>query len=116
MKPTVLALLTLLLAGCGGPLSQQAARDAATAHACDWYQKCGEIASGKTYATRDACEVKERSDWDTRLPLAKCDGKVIPSDLDLCLKAIDSTLCGNVLDVLNTLLNKCSAAQVCKGT
>ncbi len=114
-KPNLLGVLWVL-AGCGGPLSQAAARDAAARHMCDWYQKCGEVGSGKTYATRDACDVKERSNWDSQFPLAKCDGKVIASDLDVCLKAIDSTVCGNGLDLLNTVFNKCNQAQVCKGT
>ena len=108
-------VLMLALAGCGGPLSQPAARDLAVVHTCDWVAKCGEIGSGKTYATRDSCDVGQRSEWNNRWSLAKCDGKIQPSDLDVCLKAIDSTVCGNGLDLLNTLFNKCSEAQVCKG-
>ncbi len=114
MKRASLVAL-LALAGCGGPLSQPAARDMATVHACDWFEKCGDIGSGKSYATRDSCDVGQRADWNNRWPLSKCDGKVVPSDLDVCLRAIDSTVCANALDVLNTVLNKCSTAQVCKG-
>ena len=109
-------MLILALTGCGGPLSQPAARDAAASHSCDWFNKCGEIGSGKSYATRDACDVNQRSDWNSRWTLAKCDGKVLPSDLDLCLKGIDSTVCGNAFDLFNTVFNKCSQTNVCKGT
>lgn len=109
------AVVAMALAGCGGNFSQPAARDVATKHSCDWYQKCGEISSGKTYATRDACEVDIRKYWDGAWPLAACDGKITPTDLDVCLKGIDSTVCGNGFDYLNTLLNKCSRTQVCKG-
>ncbi|MBS1151971.1 MAG: hypothetical protein H6Q89_3669 [Myxococcaceae bacterium] len=114
MRRALLCVL-LALAGCGGPLSQPAARDLATARSCDWVAKCGEIGSGKSYASRDACEVGQRNDWNNRWSVGKCDGKVIPSDLDLGLKAIDSTSCGNALDILNTVYNKCSEANVCKG-
>ena len=109
-------VLALVLAGCGGPLSQPAARDIMAARVCAWYDKCGNIGSGKTYATKDSCEVGERSDWDGYWPLATCDAKILPSDLDLCLKAVDATLCNNAFDQLNTIVNKCSKTQVCKGT
>ena len=107
--------LALVLAGCGGPYSQTRARDLATIHSCDWYAHCNEIGPGKTYQTRDECEVKVRASWTDAWPAAECDNKIRPDDLDICLKAIDITSCGNFLDLYNTLANKCSKAQVCKG-
>jgi hypothetical protein len=109
-------LSMVLLAACGGNLSQGAARDLATKHSCDWYAKCGEIASGKKYATRDACEVDTRKSWNDLWPVADCDAKVRGEDLDVCLKAIDITTCGNLLDLANTVFNKCGKSQVCRGT
>jgi hypothetical protein len=108
-------LFALVLAGCGGPLSQPAARDLAASRSCEWFNKCGEVGSGKTYASMDSCVVEQRSDWNGYWPLAQCDGKILPADLDVCLKAIDSTICNNGFDRLNTLFNKCSKTQVCKG-
>ncbi len=76
---------------------------------------CGEISNGKRYATRDACEVDVRKQWNDLWPIAECDNRIRAEDLDLCLKAIDITTCGNALDFFNTVFNKCGKAQVCRG-
>src|SRR5262245_28927994 len=104
------------LAGCDGAPSRTAARDSATKASCDWYAMCGEIGAGKTYETRDSCEVQVRSSWDQAWPAADCDGKINGDQLDVCLSAIRITECGNGLDVLNTLVNKCPKARVCGST
>ena len=102
--------------GCGGSTASQAdARDRATATSCDWFQMCGEIGAGKTYDTRDTCDVQVRAKWDTAWPVASCDGKISENQLEICLAAISSTICGNGLDELNTLANKCPEAKICSG-
>src|SRR5687767_7514769 len=103
-----------LAASCGGPYTQAQARDMATDRSCDWYAKCGEIGAGKKYGDRDQCEVDVRSGWNDMWPVADCDKRIAPEDLDLCLKAIDITQCGNSFDFFNTVFNKCSKAEVCK--
>lgn len=109
-----LLLLAVFAAGCG-PYSQPAARDMATARSCDWYQRCGEIGSGKRFATRDDCEVDVRKNWNDLWPVSECDGKIRGEDLDRCLQAIDLTSCNNALDFFNTVFNKCSKSNVCRG-
>ena len=112
----VVALGVVALAtGCGSNHSQAAARDAVTDASCDWYMRCGEIGPGKTHENRDSCEVQVRANWDTAWPAAACDGKINSEQLDICLDAIALTECGNGLDVLNTLANKCPQAKICSG-
>jgi hypothetical protein len=115
MPRSLLALAWLAL-GCGGAdHSQAGARDAATTASCNWYAMCGAIGAGKTFETRDSCEVQTRAFWDTRWPAAQCDGKVDTNQLGICLDAIHITECGNGLDVLNTVANKCPVEKVCAG-
>jgi Family of unknown function (DUF6184) len=113
----IVLIATFVVAmSCGGnSTSQPAARDAATNASCDYYARCGQIGAGKTYETRDSCEVQVRSFWEGQWPAADCDGKIKSSALDICLGAISSTLCNNGVDVLNTVLVKCAKADVCGG-
>jgi hypothetical protein len=111
-----LAAVTLaVLASCGSDHSQASARDAVTEASCDWYMRCGQIGPGLTHATRDSCEVQVRASWDQAWPVAACDGKINLAQLDICLDSIAVTECGNGLDVLNTLLNRCPQARICSG-
>jgi len=112
---SVLVAALGLAAGCCSDHSQASARDAVTDASCDWYMRCGEIGSGKTYATRDSCEVQVRANWDTAWPVEECDGKIDGEQLNICLDAIGLTECGNGLDVANTLVNKCPRAKICSG-
>ena len=101
--------------GCGSDHSQANARDAVTDASCDFYARCDQIGPGKTYENRDSCEVQVRARWDTAWPVETCDGKIDTEQLNICLNAIGATECGNGLDVLNTLLNKCPQAKICAG-
>jgi hypothetical protein len=103
-----------LALGCdGADRSQADARDSATTASCDWYAMCGEIGAGKTYDTRDTCNVQVRAFWDSKWPVATCDGKVDTGALGICLDAIHITECGNAVDVFNTVANKCAVEKVC---
>ena len=104
-----------LASGCGSNHSQAAARDAVTDASCDYYARCGDIGAGKTYETRDSCEVQVRASWDNAWPVEACDGKINAAQLNTCLSAIAATECANALDVLNTLLNKCPQDKICSG-
>lgn len=109
-------LLPLLIAAACGNYSQPVARDRATAQACDFFQRCGDIGEGETFATRDACEVDVRAAFNRQWPVEECDGKIRGEDLDRCLKAIEVTSCGNLWDIfVNTLGQKCPASEVCRG-
>jgi hypothetical protein len=109
-----LAAMTLA-AGCDSSNSQASARDAVTEASCDYYMRCGEIGPGLTHPNRDSCEVQVRANWDNAWPAETCDGKINHAQLDVCLDAIAITECGNGLDVLNTLLNKCPQDRICSG-
>ena len=123
LSPSVVSLRTVALGivllglatGCGSDHSQASARDAVTDASCDWYMGCGEIGPGKTHPNRDSCEVQVRASWDTAWPVEACDGKINNEQLEICLDAIAITECGNGLDVVNTLANKCPQAKICSG-
>lgn len=116
MKRIAAVVTTLVLvAGCGGNYSQAEARDQATKATCDWYDRCGEIGSGMTYATRDDCEVDNRARWNSYWPYEDCNNRIPPEELDQCTAAIKATECGNGWDIANTFLNKCPPADVCSG-
>jgi hypothetical protein len=102
-------------AGCSSSGSQTDARDRATSTSCAWYSKCNQIGPGLMYDTLESCQVQVRGSWDKAWPVASCDGKINEPALETCLEAIASTTCGNGLDILNTLANKCPAAKVCSG-
>ncbi len=111
---TTLALLTLsfvLLSGCG--ITIESARESAAQHSCNWYQSCKDLGTDKSYATFDECLTKQRSSWLTAWPTASCGpSQLNPSNLDVCLKAIDATTCGNVIDAIATFA-KCDKSKVC---
>ena len=116
MKPTLTALLTLtLLAGCGGNLTQQEARERAVEATCDRAERCGEIGENDEYTDRDDCEVQASAFWNELWPKASCDENIREEDLDTCVRAIQDTQCNNPGDLLNTLGNRCSRELVCAG-
>ncbi|MBF5046225.1 hypothetical protein FGE12_27665 [Aggregicoccus sp. 17bor-14] len=118
MKRALTTLFTLsLLAGCGGGnLDQQDAREQATEHTCDRAEKCGQVGAGKTFVDRDDCEVKAEAFWNSRWPKEACDDHVKQDDLDLCLGAIDVTICGDGLGEFLTVANQCKPELVCAGS
>lgn len=116
MKHTLITVLALaLLAGCGdGNLDQQDAREQAAEHTCDRAEACDLVGAGKTYTDRDDCEVKASNFWNNQWSKAECDGQVSSKDLDLCLGAIDVTLCDNFeLGVGLTVVGQCNQQRVC---
>jgi hypothetical protein len=111
MKTTsTLTLALVVLAGCASPLEN--ARETAAEHTCTWYASCKDIGSGKTYASTSDCLTQERAKWLDTWPTADCDGKINVSNLDVCVKAIDATTCGNFIDALATA-SKCEKSKVC---
>jgi len=99
--------------GCGGSApTQPQARDQATTYSCDYYQRCGMIAAGQTYTSRDDCETKIRSTFQTAWPPEEC-SKISAMGFDNCLTAIRIADCNNPADVVNVLFNKCTKMSVC---
>ncbi|HEY8924197.1 MAG TPA: DUF6184 family natural product biosynthesis lipoprotein, partial [Polyangia bacterium] len=70
----VLTLAAGLVApGCGDSSpTQSQARDQATTYACDYYQRCQMIGAGQTYTSRDDCETRVRSTFQTLWPPEEC--------------------------------------------
>lgn len=118
-KLTSLMFITLLggsplIVNCDeGGDSRQSARQQATTASCDSYARCEAIGSGKKYATLDDCQVKNEAYWNDAWPVAECDNKINSANLEICLGAIRSVECGNGLDLLNVIVNKCPKEKVC---
>ena len=123
MKSAFAVLLLALLgtAACGddddddSAASQGAARDRATRAACDKYAECDAIGNGAMYETRESCEIDQRAAWDDLWPAGECDGQIDQSQLEACEVTIQTAECGNLLDFVNIIANKCSRANVCGG-
>lgn len=100
--------------GCGSE-SQSSARDRAATTACGKLESCGQLDAGQIYTSRDDCQVKQSDYWQSTWPPAECDGKIDSNNLDRCITAIDQAQCGNGLDFLDIVLNKCTRDSVCDG-
>jgi len=105
----------VVLAGassCGWTVDS--AREAGAQKTCDYMVRCSQVGSGKAYATRDECLTAQRTNFQNLWPTSTCASTLNPTNLDTCLKAIDASACGSVLDLLSTL-TKCTAGTVCSG-
>ena len=115
MKPTsskVLVALTLGALSCGGVgTSRETARDQAVTTTCDRVMTCGGIGAGKSYTSYDNCKIMQTSFWEGAWPAAECDGKIDPTNLNVCINAIAATDCMG-LDFLLTL-GKCNKMKIC---
>jgi hypothetical protein len=108
--------LALWFGGCGDVTNSRViARDQATSASCDWYQMCNQIGTGMKYDNRESCDTQVRGQWDSAWPSPACDSKINQSQLTICLNAIQSTDCSNLLDIGNTLVNKCAQSSICSG-
>jgi hypothetical protein len=54
-----------------------------------------------------------QGNWEGQWSIAACEGKISQTDLTTCIDRIGGTDCMSLADVINTLLNICSAARVC---
>lgn len=104
------ATAAVFFSACGW--SVEGARETASVEACDYFQRCMELGSGKTYASYDECLTKQRSYWLDAWPTAECSGKMNGANVDVCLKAIDNTACNSLIDFLATL-DKCAKKNTC---
>ena len=99
------------LVGCG-PYTRADAREVAAQKACDWYAACGEVGEGQQFADRDECLLETENSFNSLWSDEVC-SEIEREDLDVCLRAIQDTQCDNAWDFLNTIFNRCSAANVC---
>lgn len=113
MKRMMVVAAVFGLVGCG-PVTRGEARDMTAQKACDWYQSCNEIGAGLTYEDRDECLLEIENAFNNLWDNAACD-EIERESLDVCLNAIENTQCGNALDFLNTVFNRCSVDTVCGG-
>jgi len=113
-RPLFLFFAFATVAACDDGSSQPAARDRAVDAVCARFSACGEVGgSGDAYASMESCRVDQASVWEKLWPPQECDGRIDPEQLDLCINAINAAECGEGLDVLNVLLNKCPKSKVC---
>jgi hypothetical protein len=113
MFATVVSLLGL---GCGSDApSQPAARDQASTAACNYYARCMEIGEGKTFVNDEDCMTQVKANFQTRWPPDQCT-TISATGINNCVTAINIASCGNVQDIANVLLNKCTQANVCVAT
>ncbi|MFZ5444804.1 MAG: DUF6184 family natural product biosynthesis lipoprotein [Myxococcota bacterium] len=112
---TRLAFAALSLFALQACLSLDGARETAAQHSCKYYDKCGDIGSGQTYASVDECLTKQRASWIDTWPTSSCDGKLNGEKFDVCIKAIDNTECNNIVDWLATA-SKCTRSDVCSAS
>lgn len=111
----VLAIMALgvSLSACS-EMSREDYRDEMTDQACEnYYGRCGEIGPGKTYASRDECEVKIRAQINDMWPASKCDdGRLDEDKFDSCMSRAGNASCTSLLDWTGFLV-ECSANKVC---
>jgi hypothetical protein len=110
MNKLFTSALVLILASCGA--TNESAREAIAQRVCTLAERCNDFGSGKSYADKNACLVKQRSIQIDVLPSALCDQKLNASNYELCLKAIDAAGC-SPLEFIPIGI-KCSSVQVCK--
>ena len=108
--------LCSLAAACEDDSSQANARDRAVSAACKRYDQCGAIRpKGGEYVSMENCRVEQSGAWERQWPPAECDGRVDAQQLELCINSIEAAECGEALDILNIIFNKCAKSKVCAG-
>jgi hypothetical protein len=108
-RTSVLILGLLVASGCTSVVD---ARELAAQRSCRYEERCGNIGAGKGYAGISECLTDKRADFLSAWPTDRCDGRVNPETLNVCLTAIDNTRCNDFVDALNTAL-KCGSDDVC---
>ena len=117
MLAGLVSLVGSLGLGCGSdtPSTQPTARDAATSAACNYYARCMEIGAGKTFASADDCLTQVKANFQNRWPPDQCT-TISSAGINNCITAINIASCGNLQDIADVLLNKCTQANVCVAT
>ncbi|MBA2662042.1 MAG: hypothetical protein H0U74_07075 [Bradymonadaceae bacterium] len=101
-----------LSAACSDPTREEY-RDEITEEACKSYESCGDIGSGKTYSSKEDCEIKVRSNINDLWPADRCDdGRINPEKFDQCLDRARVVPCGNAFDFWS-FVAECNADKVC---
>lgn len=112
----LIALCSLNFVACEDDTSQPNARDRAVDAACARFEQCGAIRpSGGSYVSNESCRIDQARIWEGQWPPGECDGRIDGTQLDLCINAIDAAECGEALDILNIVFNKCPKSKICAG-
>ena len=99
----------LVLSAC---VSVEGAREGAAQRHCKFEERCGNIGSGKTYASVQECLTSKRADWQNIWPTDRCEGRINGETLNVCYTAIENTQCNNIVDFFATA-SKCESSDVC---
>lgn len=105
-------ILSFGLAAFSGCLTVTDARESGANHSCRYEDRCGNVGSGRSYASFADCLTSKRADFLNAWPTNTCDGRINGQSLDTCLKAIDNTQCNNIVDQFATL-TKCQSNDIC---
>lgn len=105
-------LISLAFAALTGCVSVEGAREGAAQRHCKFEERCGNVGSGKSYATLDECMIDKRGDWLDIWPTDRCNGRINGDTLNVCYQAIENTQCNNLVDFLATA-SKCESSDVC---
>lgn len=82
--------------------------------ACDRFEECGDIGSGKDYENREACMDDMRQDFRDLWPADECsDGRVNAEAYDICDKKAETYSCDMGLFEFISYYQSCSASDVC---
>lgn len=107
-----LSVLTLGLLALSSCTSVVDAREQGAQRWCRFEDRCGNVGSGRQYASMADCLTATRADFLRLLPTDKCDGRINAQALGVCLTAIDNTQCDNFFDEAATYL-KCGDDDIC---
>jgi hypothetical protein len=99
----------LVLSAC---VSVEGAREGAAQRHCKFEERCGNIGSGKNYASVQECLTDKRAFWQDMWPTDKCNGRINGDTLNVCYTAVENTQCNNFVDTLATY-SKCESSDVC---
>jgi hypothetical protein len=102
--------------GCGGVTDERvAARTKASKAYCDSVQRCEDIGPGLTYESYQSCiTIIEGMIDQTYLPESQCKDIDQPA-LNVCISALESVLCDNIIDLIVKLGTSCSKESLCVG-
>lgn len=106
--------LALCMAFCAltGCVSVVDAREGGATRYCRFEERCGNIGSGKNFASFEECMISRRAFFLDAWPTDRCDKRINGETLNVCYQAMENTQCDNITDFFATV-SKCESSDVC---
>ena len=108
-RTLIFAFGFLALTGC---VSVVDAREGGAQRNCRFEDRCGNVGSGKRFASYEECLTSKRAFFQDAWPTDRCDGRINGETLNVCYTAIENTQCNNLVDFIATI-SKCESGDVC---